>query len=365
MYIGLISGTSMDGIDAVLMNISGKHCNVLGTFDKKYPNKLRQQLLKASQDWENTNIDQLGRLDHWVGEVFRDAALDLIKNCKVRANDVIAIGSHGQTIRHQPQAVKPYTMQIGDPNVIAAGTRITTVTDFRRRDIAVGGEGAPLTPIFHQLLFSEDKINRVVINIGGMTNLTILNRDLNDIVGFDSGPGNILIDNWIQENLNQPIDISGKWAGKGKVNKDLLNDLIADPYFDLSPPKSTGFEYFNIKWLKQYLSTNTISPEDTQRTLVCLTAESIYRAITQNNSDTQEVIFCGGGIKNDTLMYEVKARLKNIKISTTSDYGIDANYLEAAAFAYLAKHTLSKKAGNIPSVTGANQAEILGGIYLV
>ena len=365
MYIGLISGTSMDGIDAVLMNIRGNQFKILGAIDKKYPDKLRMQLINASQNWKNTNIDQLGQLDHWVGEVFRDAALDLIKNCKIHAGDVIAIGSHGQTIRHQPQATKPYTMQIGDPNVIASGTRITTVTDFRRKDIAVGGEGAPLTPIFHQLLFYKDKINRVVINIGGMTNLTILNKDINNIVGFDSGPGNILIDTWIQENLNQPFDQGGKWASKGKVNQELLDNLIADPYFNRSPPKSTGFEYFNIKWLKQYIGRKTIRPEDIQRTLVCLTAESLSRAITQNNPDTQEVIFCGGGIKNDTLMREINARFKNIKISTTNDYGIDADYLEAATFAYLAKHTLSRKTGNIPMVTGANQAEILGGIYLV
>ena len=173
------------------------------------------------------------------------------------------------------------------------------------------------------------------------------------------------MDKWIQENLNQPFDSAGQWASQGIASKELLKDLLADPYFELSPPKSTGFEYFNIKWLRQYLSKKEISPVDIQRTLVCLTVESIYKAIIQSKTDIQEIIFCGGGIKNDTLMNEIRARLKGFKISITDDYGMDADYLEAAAFAFLAKQTLSKKAGNIPLVTGANQAEILGGIYLV
>lgn len=365
LYIGLMSGTSMDGIDAVLIDLKGKHSKILGKLDKKYPEKLQHQLLKASQEWENTNINQLGRLDHWVGEIFRDAVLELIKKSNVNAHNIVAIGSHGQTIRHQPHDTKPFSMQIGDPNVIAAGTGITTVSDFRRKDIAAGGEGAPLTPIFHHILFYEDKINRVVINLGGITNLTIINKNINHTSGFDSGPGNTLMDKWIQENLNQPFDSAGKWASQGITSKELLKDLLADPYFERSPPKSTGFEYFNIKWLRQYLTKKEISPVDIQRTLVCLTVESIYRAIMQSNTDIQEVIFCGGGIKNNTLMNEIRARLKDFKISITDDYGMDSDYLEAAAFAFLAKQTLSKKAGNIPLVTGANQAEILGGIYLV
>lgn len=359
-----MSGTSMDGIDTVLIELEGKYSKVLGKLEKKYPEELRCQLINISQDWENTNIDQLGQMDHWVGEVFRDAVLELIKECKVSAKDIIAIGSHGQTIRHQPHAIKPYSMQIGDPNVIASGTGITTVSDFRRKDIAAGGEGAPLTPIFHHALFYENKINRIVINIGGITNLTILNGNLNNTFGFDSGPGNTLMDKWIQENLKKPYDVRGDWASQGITNKELLGELLADPYFELPSPKSTGFEYFNIKWLRQYLSKKEIKSVDVQRTLISLTVESIYRAIKQSNIGIHEIIFCGGGINNDFLMNKIRKRLKDFKISITDDYGIDADFLEAAAFAFLAKQTLSKKTGNLPKVTGAKQKEILGGIYL-
>ena len=364
LYIGLISGTSMDSIDAAIVDIDNRNSKIIGTLSKRYPDTLRDNLLRASRYWKDTNIDQLGQLDRWVGELFRDAALELMEKYDISSHNVIAIGSHGQTIRHQPNSDKPFTMQIGDPNIISSGTKITTVADFRRRDIAVGGEGAPLTPMFHHLLFHSDNARRIVINIGGITNLTILNKNIDETIGFDTGPGNTLIDAWTKKNINQPYDDEGKWASQGTSNTKLLATMLSDQYFNNYYPKSTGFEYFNMNWLEKHLTNKKINPIDIQRTLVCLTAESIKKAIKEFQISVDEAIFCGGGVKNNLLMNEIKSRFKGIKITTTSDYGIDIDFLEAAAFAHLAKTTLSKKTGNIISVTGAKKKEILGGIYL-
>ena len=364
LYIGLISGTSMDSIDAAIVEIDNRSAKIIGTLNKSYPDTLRDQLTRASHYWKDTNIDQLGQLDRWVGELFRDAALDLMKKYEISSHNVIAIGSHGQTIRHQPQSEKPFTMQIGDPNIISSGTNITTVADFRRRDIAAGGEGAPLTPMFHHLLFHSDTARRIVVNIGGITNLTILNKNIDKIIGFDTGPGNTLIDAWVKKNLNQPYDDKGKWASQGICNTKLLTTMLSDHYFKNCYPKSTGFEYFNMNWLEKFLNNQKVNSVDTQRTLVCLTAESIKKAIKEFHVNVDEAIFCGGGVKNTLLMTEIRARLEGIKIKTTSDYGINVDFVEAAAFAYLAKNTLSRDTGNIISVTGANKKEILGGIYL-
>jgi len=360
-----MSGTSMDGVDAALMNFQENKFITVGTLKRNYPKELRSQLLSASKNWKKTNIDQLGRLDQWTGEVFRDAALEIIKKLNVKANQIAAIGSHGQTIRHQPKIENPFSMQIGDPNVIAYGTKIITVSDFRRKDLAAGGEGAPLTPIYHQAMFQSNKVNRIVLNIGGISNITILNKNSKKIIGFDTGPGNTLLDAWIKKNLNKPFDKNGQWAEQGIANKALLDSMMSDPYFDLMPPKSTGIEYFNLNWLNRFIKPKNIMETDVQKTLTVFTSESIAQAIEKFAPKTQEIILCGGGAKNINLYKEIIDRLPKIKISKTDDYGIDSDYLEASAFAYLAKLTISKKPGNLTSVTGARNQVILGGIYSV
>jgi len=358
-----MSGTSMDGIDTALMNFQENKFLTVGTLRKNYPKELRSQLISASKNWKKTNIDQLGRLDQWTGEIFRDAALEIIKKFNIKANQIAAIGSHGQTIRHQPKIENPFSMQIGDPNIIAYGTKITTVSDFRRKDLAAGGEGAPLTPIYHKAIFQNNKVNRVVLNIGGISNITILNKNSEEIIGFDTGPGNTLLDAWIREKLNKPFDENGQWTKQGSTNKTLLNSMMSDPYFDLAPPKSTGTEYFNLNWLNHFIGSKNITEVDIQKTLTVFTSESIAQAIERFNPNTEEIILCGGGVKNISLYKEITNRLPKIKISKTNDYGIDSDYLEASAFAYLAKLTISKKVGNVKSVTGSKNQVILGGIY--
>jgi anhydro-N-acetylmuramic acid kinase len=358
-----MSGTSMDGIDVALMNFQENKFLTVGTLKKNYPKELRSQLIFASKNWKKTNIDQLGRLDQWTGEIFRDAALEIIKKFNIKANQIAAIGSHGQTIRHQPKIENPFSMQIGDPNIIAYGTKITTVSDFRRKDLAAGGEGAPLTPIYHKAIFQNNKVNRVVLNIGGISNITILNKNSEEIIGFDTGPGNTLLDAWIREKLNKPFDKNGQWARQGSTNKTLLNSMMSDPYFDLAPPKSTGTEYFNLNWLNHFIGSKNITEVDIQKTLTVFTSESIAQAIERFNPNTEEIILCGGGVKNISLYKEITNRLPKIKISKTNDYGIDSDYLEASAFAYLAKLTISKEVGNVKSVTGSKNQVILGGIY--
>jgi len=353
----------MDGIDAALMNFQENKFLTFGTLKKNYPKELRSQLIFASKNWKKTNIDQLGRLDQWTGEIFRDAALEIIKKFNIKANQIAAIGSHGQTIRHQPKIENPFSMQIGDPNIIAYGTKITTVSDFRRKDLAAGGEGAPLTPIYHKAIFQNNKVNRVVLNIGGISNITILNKNSEEIIGFDTGPGNTLLDAWIREKLNKPFDENGQWTKQGSTNKTLLNSMMSDPYFDLAPPKSTGTEYFNLNWLNHFIGSKNITEVDIQKTLTVFTSESIAQAIERFNPNTEEIILCGGGVKNISLYKEITNRLPKIKISKTNDYGIDSDYLEASAFAYLAKLTISKEVGNVKSVTGSKNQVILGGIY--
>ncbi len=364
LYIGLMSGTSMDGIDAALVEFGNRRCQVIATRRHEYPDELRSALITATREPENCTIDTIGRLDNWVGETFRDAALHIIDDALNNADRIIAIGSHGQTLRHQPRLDRPYTMQIGDPSIIAAGTGITTVADFRRRDLALGGEGAPLLPPFHQWLFSHKKINRVVLNIGGIANITILRAGRDDVTGFDTGPGNTLLDAWIQIRKGEKLDKDGSWAASGQISSDLLEMLLADPYFDLPPPKSTGFEYFNLMWLQRALSEmGDVDDANVQATLCAVTARSIADAINEHAPGTGELLVCGGGIDNGELIRWIGTALPKAKIHSTASFGLQPDWVEAAAFAWLAKRCLEKKPGNMPGVTGAQETAILGGVY--
>ena len=364
LYIGLMSGTSVDGIDAALVEFGDRTCLVVDTLKHEYPDELRSALTTAMREPDRCTVDAIGRLDNWVGETFRDATLELLAKAKTEAGRVVAIGSHGQTLRHQPRVERPYTMQIGDPNIIAAGTGITTVADFRRRDLALGGEGAPLLPPFHHWLFSDKKTNRVVLNIGGIANITILRSESDDVTGFDTGPGNTLLDAWIQTSKGKKYDRDGSWAASGEISSDLLGALLQDPYFDLPPPKSTGFEYFNLMWLRRALSRfDDVADVDVQATLCALTARSIADAINKYASDTSEILVCGGGIDNAELVRWLGSALATANIHSTADFGLEPDWVEAAAFAWLANRSLKKETGNLPGVTGASDRAILGGIY--
>jgi len=364
LYIGLMSGTSINGIDAVLIKFGDHCCQVIATQSHEYPDALRTALIEVTRKPEQCTVDTIGHLDNWVGESFRDATLKLIFKSKIDADQIIAIGSHGQTIRHQPRVERPFTLQIGDPNIIATGTGITTVADFRRRDLALGGEGAPLLPPFHHWLFSDNNTNRVILNIGGIANITILPAGSDKVTGFDTGPGNILLDSWIQEIKKEKFDKDGNWAKSGKTVSKLLKLLLRDQYFTQPPPKSTGFEYFNLMWLRQALSDiGVIERVDVQSTLCALTASSITDAIGLYAPDTKQLLICGGGIKNTELIRWITSALPFVEVYSTGEFGLEPNWVEAAAFAWLAKRCLDGEPSNLPSVTGADYTGILGGIY--
>jgi anhydro-N-acetylmuramic acid kinase len=366
LFIGLMSGTSMDGIDAALVRLGNHKCDVLETRVHPYPDELAEQLRTLSRNPAECTVDRIGQLDRWVGECFREATLRLLANSGEPADRVMAIGSHGQTLRHQPRAARPFTLQIGDPNVIALGTGITTVADFRRRDIAAGGEGAPLAPAFHEWLFRDAQKSRAVLNIGGIANVTMLASTAGPVVGFDTGPGNSLLDGWIRSHEDQPFDDEGRWAAEGSVNEALLGVMLADPYFAEPPPKSTGFEYFNGSWVRARIAASAgaaIDAVDVQATLAELTARTIATSILGIAPDIGEVLVCGGGIHNADLMRRLDSYLSGVAVTSTEAYGLHPDWVEAAAFAWLAMRRLEGDPGNLPDVTGASAPQVLGGVF--
>jgi len=365
LYIGLMSGTSLDGIDAALVRFENDHANVVETTCSALSSNLKNKIKSLISPAEN-EINRLMELDIELAHAFSHAAQKLLDKAKIKKEGITAIGSHGQTIRHFPNAKHPATLQIADPNTIAELTDITTVADFRRRDIAAGGQGAPLVPAFHEQIFHDDKKNRVILNLGGIANITILPADKNiPVTGFDTGPANTLINHWIHQQLNKAFDDRGNWASSGHVNEDLLKELLKDDYFNLKPPKSTGTEYFNETWLKHKLVNFTdIKAEDVQASLSLLTVKSIHDAIKLHTSNTNEIIVCGGGVHNEFLLKQLKISLPNLEINSSAIYELDPDYIEATAFAWLAKQTMEHKTGNLSEVTGAKQKVILGGIYL-
>jgi len=351
----------MDGIDAALVDIGANSIRILHTRDHPYSSALRDDLLAAVAVPLDEDIPQLADLQRRTGECFRDAALALLRDAGVNASAVTAIGSHGQTVRHQPNAVHPFTLQIGDPEIIAAGTGITTVADFRSADIAAGGQGAPLAPFFHEWLFAVPDTSRVILNIGGIANLTLLSPG-QATVGFDTGPGNTLMDAWTRKHCASPYDRNGAWASTGTVNPELLQRFLADDYFSALPPKSTGFEHFNFRWITA-ANINAIEAADVQATLCALTAQSIANAVHSFAPRTAELLVCGGGIHNAELIRRISALLPTNTIASTMTAGLHPDWVEAVAFAWLAKRRLQNLPGNLPSVTGARHAAMLGTIH--
>lgn len=365
-YIGLMAGTSLDGVDAVVVAIEDqREIRQIAWLYTPYPaplaNELRRFCFAA-----DIPLAVLCELDARLGEYFAHVCLTLLEQAGLGADDIQAIGSHGQTLYHHPHGSHPSTLQIGDPNRIAELTGITTVADFRRRDMAAGGQGAPLVPAFHQALFASPAENRAVLNLGGIANLTLLPADSGiPVTGFDTGPGNTLMNRWILHHLGRPYDEGGEWAASGRCLVPLLDALLADPYFSTSPPKSTGPEYFSLEWLERHLGAcPDARPEDVQATLAQLTAVTVSDQLRRVEPLPQRLLVCGGGIHNRWLMALLQD-LTPCPLESTTAHGIDPDRVEATAFAWLACQTLAGQPGNLPSVTGARRSVVLGGIYNV
>lgn len=363
-YIGLMSGTSLDAIDAAIVHFHDGRCRLQQHLALPISNDIRQQALSLLIPGKN-ELARLCQLDVQLGKLFAEAVQALLVQADLDASAISAIGSHGQTLRHYPDTEFPTTLQIGDPNIIAEQTGITTVADFRRRDMAAGGQGAPLAPAFHQTMLRDERYNRVVLNLGGIANITLLPADsAQPVTGFDTGPANALMDSWIQTHLQQTHDSNGAWAASGKIHKALLDQLLSDAYFQRPPPRSTGRETFNLAWLKQQLRNfSDLHTEDVQATLAEFTAISIAQAINKYAIDTEQVLICGGGVHNSYLVQRLATQLPQQQLCSTRELGIDPDWVEAMAFAWLAKQTLEGQAGNLPAVTGAQHPVILGGIY--
>lgn len=375
LYIGLMSGTSCDAIDGVIVSFLSHHnssksslpVQLLATHRKKINSRLKQAILKLNSPSAN-EIHHLGEVDHCLGELFSTTCLELLHHSQINPKQITAIGSHGQTVRHHPDGKYPFTIQIGDPNIIAARTGITTVADFRRKDISLKGQGAPLAPGFHAFLLQDTSTNRWILNIGGIANLTWLPRvnqpNENSIIGFDTGPGNCLMDDWCFIHTQKHFDDEGKWALQGKTDQKLLDLLLQDAYFQKKHPKSTGREYFNLKWLNSYLEKlPPILSCDIQATLLELTAKSIFLSTQAQTERADELWLCGGGSYNCALVERLQQLFSPIKVQTTLACGFAPEWIEAAAFAWLAHQTLNHLPSNIPSVTGATKATVLGAIY--
>lgn len=364
-YIGLISGTSMDGIDAALVDLSGRLPVMHAHQTSPIPPKLRERLAAAAVGGKIT-LAQLGDLDVRLGHLFADAALALLEESGIAPEQVLAIGSHGQTVFHRPQGPCPTSIQIGDPNIIAQRTGITAVADLRRRDLAAGGQGAPLVPALHEAIFRRRDHHRVVVNIGGIANITLLPADPRaPISGFDTGPGNTLMDAWIKRQQRKNKDDRGRWAASGEVDEQLLALMLKDRYFHKVPPKSTGREYFNLDWLDRQIKRHRrrVVGRNVQATLCELTARTIRDAIAKHAPQTEEVLVCGGGAHNLALMLRLQLLLGEVRVVSTEEFNVDPDFVEAIAFAWLAKQTMLGRAGNLPGVTGAATGVVLGGIY--
>ena len=365
LFVGLMTGTSIDGIDAALIEFSDKSLTLVASHYQPYSAAFRKQLVDVAES-RNDTLNNVAKLDAILGEKLAEAALSVIQKSTCKTEDILAIGSHGQTIRHRTDIAPPFTVQIGDPNIISTRTGITTVADFRRKDLAEGGQGAPLAPAFHADTFAASDETRVILNLGGIANITVLppSQHGGDVIGFDTGPANGLMDAWIKQIKNQSYDADGAWAATGKVNSGLLQAFLSDDYFCLPPPKSTGRERFNIDWICENLPTNnTLQPEDIQATLCELTCLSICQAIQNIAPETQRLIVCGGGANNRYLLNRLTQRLNGILVETSSAYGLHPDWVEAAAFAWLARQRLQGLPGNLPTVTGAKKALVLGAIY--
>ena len=360
-----MSGTSADAIDIAIIDTSGSDIKkVVYTNNFPLDKKLRGKILDLYTPSHN-EIDRLGEIDNELGEALANCVNQTLTKLNLSSENIVAIGSHGQTIRHRPSEnkCKAFTLQIGNGNILAERTGITTITDFRRRDMACGGEGAPLAPALHRFAFASDNVNRCVVNIGGIANITHLPTK-GPVTGFDCGPGNGLMDAWINQTKGLSYDDNGAWASKGSVDSNLLKALLSDDFVTTKPPKSTGREHFCLSWLRNKLEGLNISDNDVQTTLLEFTAKTITVHIEMFCANTTELYVCGGGVRNAKLMQRLSELMPNTRVLTTDALGIAPDDVEAITFAWLAMCTMEGMSGNLPSVTGASKEAILGAIYL-
>lgn len=375
LFIGLMSGTSLDGVDVALVEFNktavdeSHQPHVLHTHFLAYPADLRCQVLALQHPTDN-ELETTALIGNTLAKLYADAVNQLLSTAKITSDKVVAIGCHGQTIRHRPQFKDGigFTLQIGNPALLSELTNITVIADFRSRDIAAGGQGAPLVPAFHQAVFASNQVNRALVNVGGIANITYLANTgevfgFDSVIGFDSGPGNMLLDAWIKQHKNLDYDANGAWASTGVVIAPLLSAMLAEPYFALAPPKSTGRDLFNAGWLEKKLAGVKYPPQDVARTLVALTAHSIHDALMQDCGVVDEIYLCGGGAHNSLLKNSLQTLLGDKKVATTEALGIGVDWVEAIAFAWLARQCLRKETANLPKATGAKGARILGAIY--
>jgi anhydro-N-acetylmuramic acid kinase len=353
-----MSGTSLDGVDAVLATVRGNRIRLLDNIRIPYSAGLRARLLALHQRGED-ELHRTALLANELSDIYADAVRRLLARAGAKAGSVTAIGCHGQTLRHRPR--EGYTLQLVNGARLAERTGIAVVCDLRSRDIAAGGQGAPLVPAFHHAMFHDAKHDRAIVNVGGIANITCLPAR-GKVTGFDCGPGNCLLDAWIQEKRRKSYDARGSWAARGRVRPQLLRKLLAHPFFRRRPPKSTGRDEFDLKWLKRALAGRE-QPVDVQATLLELTASTISRAVLRYCAGAREVFVCGGGARNRALLARLAALLPGKRIATTAALGIEPEHVEALAFAWLARQALRRRPGNLPAVTGARGPRVLGAIY--
>ena len=361
IYIGLMSGTSADSIDCTALDLSTEDIKVLGCKNFDIPKDLQEDIIQSSQS-PNVEKGLIASLNLRMAEVLVDSVKGLITELNIDIKAVKAIGSHGQTIKHEPRSSTPYTLQIGDPQKISNDLNSRVIGNFRHDDIEAGGEGAPLTPIFHEQVFGKDRKRKVIVNIGGITNLTAL--DNSRVIGFDSGPGNCLMDCWSRAHNVGNFDDKGAWASSGTINQSLLESMMSDEYFLRKYPKSTGPDYFNYEWIqKNILSlSKEISSKDVQATLLQVTVLSLIESINTLRLSNENIYLCGGGVHNDFLCNELSKQSK-AKIKTTLDLGINPDYVEAICFGWLAKQRIENKKFNLSKITGSKGEVYLGKIY--
>lgn len=351
-YIGIMSGTSLDGVDVVLCEIDTFDCKMLFSKEYPFPLALKSDILAILS--KGTSLEQMGEIDHRLGLLFAKVVLDFLEGFAIKHQEIRAIGLHGQTLWHQPFGTTPFTMQWGDANMLTALTHIEVVADFRRKDVALGGQGAPFAPAFHQFLFGNSNEKVAIVNIGGMANISILDETL---IGYDTGCGNVLLDLWIDKHLSKPYDKSGEWARGGTLQSKLLDAFFMDNYFKEAYPKSTGREKFNMKWLN-FFNLNNYNPQNVQRTLLELTAQSIANEVQKFQRD--KILLCGGGAKNSFLHQRIIELLPLCRVET-APY---ADEMEAMTFAWLAYKRIHKEFINLKEVTGARENSILGAVYV-
>ena len=362
LFIGLMSGTSIDGIDAALVAFdSANKLTVVETLFTEFEKATRDEINYTAQNNRALSRNQDSPLHEALARLYASACKNLLAKANIPASSVSGIANHGQTVKHEPDATPPYSLQLGDGQLLANLSGIKTVTQFRQADLAAGGQGAPLMPAFHNALFAG-QANSVILNIGGISNITCLKKP---VIGFDTGPGNVLLDQWIEQQLGLAYDKNGDWAKQGKVNTNLLKALLGDPYFSAMHPKSTGTDYFNLAWLaSRYPSVKSLAAQDVQATLVQLTVESVGDAIMQMNYTQGRVFVCGGGTNNPLIMQGLRDKLSAFDIQTTDALGVPSDWVEAVGFAWLGYCCAHGIKSNIPSVTGANCEVVLGEVFL-